>query len=74
MDIQSYRVQSQGFGHPIIHEKRLMISLSDAVADPRAVVVVDGNAAVADRAMVDARGLHYFAGGALFAIYLIFVD
>ena len=51
-----------------------MISLSNAVADPGAVVVVDGNAAVADRAVVDARGLHYFAGGALFAIYLIFVD
>ena len=50
-----------------------MVSLADAGSNPRTVMVMNGDAAVTNTAVVNSWCLNYLAGWALFALDLILV-
>ena len=50
-------------------EEPKAVSLADTVADPRAVVVVSGNAMVTVLAMFASKGLFDMTDGAVFVLY-----
>jgi len=71
IQIQAAGKQGMELGGPAVRIEEAMVSLGNASAQPRAVVIVDRNAGVADATVEDSRRLYYVASWTFLALDLV---